>query len=420
MFYTSFEQIENHDFNHARIAREERYRKLWANERPELPKLGTDTSPINTDLNWFRRITEFYVDAITNEPPEIKSTMESENETYMNMTPMLLPQLEKALRWRSIKGLGVLAFSSDNTVRAIDTSHYFPIVNERDVEEVTGHAIIYPYSTKSPYTNLYEDDKSPGSKTRSTIIQNRQLLDRVDIIQVTNGRPSPRVTYNFGGLRIGSKLAESSTNIVAVCTFGDWISEYVDVEGPIKRYENRLYRLDRALDRHSMPHLQGPPEVLDDLRKDENGNVRLVIDEEGEYFPVPEGHQGYSYLTWDPQLATTISSMEELKQFIFVASGVSPSAFGLDASAASGVARERQMVVALQKIRKLKRGIDKCLLEGFNYQGFTSAQINWPEDPFAKYFERVEYLLAEVDRGLLTMEEARRRIDGMRQSFNIT
>jgi len=403
--YTSFEQIKSNPFNPPRLSTEEYYRSLWANDR-RIPAFEyKDGRKVASDLNWFRRITEFYVNAMWNLPPYI--------DPLKGITiSKLADEMEKATRWRSIKGLGVVSFLDDGTVRAVDTSHYFPVVDETDYSMVTGHMIVYPWCTDDKQVRFI-DDKGFGTNAPSLIRHNLGRINRIDVIEVVNGQSADRKTYTFNGNQIGTLLKTVPTKVVAVCTFGDWISDYVDVAGPILRLENRLFRLDNVLNRHSSPHLQGPPDILDKT----SDNNDLVIDEDGMFFPKADGGEGYDYITYDPNGGTVAQMIEELKEFIFVASGLTPAAFGLDPSDASGVARERQMLVALQKIRKMKRGTDQCLIEGFGYQGYSDVIIDWPEDPFARYNEMVQNYLELHREGIYTTDEVKDMIEGLSVRF---
>ena len=417
--FTSFEQIRKAQFNFQRIAKEEEYRKYWANDRTspvlkwDINDKGESQRGAGTELNWFRRITEFYVGALVQELPTIASEDERVDKILKQNLANYVEEIEKAVRWRSMKGLGVFAFLDDYSISTIDTSHYFEVVDETDLSKVTGHMLVYPWSSREHMLHLY-DDKGPGTKNRSLIHEGRAQLDRIDIVEVENGKRSERFTYTFNGSTAGELIKKSKTMIKAVATIGDWISDYVDVLNPILRLENRMYRLDRSLDRHSSPHLQGPAELLN---SNEDGENTIVIDEEGQFFPVPEDGQPYSYLTWDSGMAGAYQQIEELKSFIFIASGVSPSAFGLDEAGISGVARERQMLVALQKIRKLKRGIDKALTEGFSYSDMKDITIDWPEDPFATRTERIDEIIKLHDAGLMDTDTAKEKIDGLKVSY---
>ena len=105
--------------------------------------------------NYFAVCTDFFVDAIFAESPEFVSETAARQSFIDEVRGTLLKELTDAVRWRTIKGRGVLLVDSLG-LRAIDPSHYFPLKLNFSPTNTAAHLLAYPYVSGIPvsYTHL--------------------------------------------------------------------------------------------------------------------------------------------------------------------------------------------------------------------------------------------------------------------------
>ena len=349
------EVTEGFDWLWPRVTEEERLAALWQNQR-----LGYDQREKGgvIRLNWFRRISSFWVGALWGEDPRIR----------LGGTPIagalrdaLAYEFGLAQRDRSRFGKGVVLIRGDGSPLWVDTRFYHEVVDVMDRTRVKGHVIGYLWWT--------QDDAMPNM---------------IDVLKIEDDG-ALRETYELQGFTLGKLQRQQPVDVARCVTFGDWVSDFWDAEDVVAAIENRMIRLDRALDRLSNPHMQGPQgaQLGDSAQAFEDG---LYMPREGEDAP-------YAYVTPAEALYQWhFQQLTELRDELNIMTSVPISVFGTVSQSRgsqreSGLAKERSMYAALQKVRLLRRETAMALRVAV---GDSEAVIDWPDDPFADYAERAD------------------------------
>lgn len=376
--FTSFNQVRPGllwQFN--RINDEIRYHSLWGNQRraPQVP-FDTALGEVNKDLikvNWYRSTTEFFVDVLWADPPQIKEISNSERD-------MFVKAFEQASRWRSIKGYGVVRREGDKWY-AVDTSHWHPVFNPLAINEVIGHILAYPWLSQP------DPDRAGMVPDRLTVIEIQPLT-------------TLRKVYKLDGSKIGAILSNETIASPDLLVFGNGVSDYTDIIDLVAELENRMTQSSQTLDKHGNPHMSGPSTAVDPT------SGAFKVDPKGGYLPRDEDDPDYKYLTWDAQYQYNQNHVNRLLDMIYVATKLPATAFGLsDKSSQTGNARERQLFAALKKVQRLRRNIDVAV----EPHGIT---MQWADQPFAGFMETVEAYERLVNAGILTAAEAKEAMYG--------
>ena len=123
--------------------------------------------------------------------------------------PAILRELEQAMRWRVVKGFGVLLVDSMG-VKAVDPSYYFPVKSESDKDTTVAHLLAYTYHERRPDEQItsFTDANEPANRIRFVFYDPANNVNTVqtyelsgDIIQqpVTSAQPADvRGMFVFG------------------------------------------------------------------------------------------------------------------------------------------------------------------------------------------------------------------------------
>lgn len=357
-------------------------------------------------LPLFRSITRWWVDALWGEPPQ-------------GIDAGDLAVWEKASRWRSIKGTGVVLVYEDGTMRAIDPSDWWPVRDPVDAEAVTADVIAWHWTSEPK----------------------RSTPNRVRVVIIPRGEGASTVQdFELAGQVLGDPIGpKESAGAAGVAVFGDGASDYADVWTIVREMEFRYGRLHRALNRTAEPHLQGPygwapegyslspdlippadlgtrlsPEQIDvvalgssaaqrpELRYLNNSQVLPTDGPAWQYVAPPaSAHQG------------SLAALDFLLDQLVVATGIPATAFGLQQvqqQTQSGVSRERQLLTALQRVRHLRRELERAFTMVAELSRREAAEVRWPSSPFAGFAGMAELALDLFRGGLITEEEGRELI----------
>lgn len=205
-------------------------------------------------------------------------------------------------------------------------------------------------------------------------------------------------------------------------------SDYYDLESLMFALNNRMTKTDNILDKHSDPILAVPTGVLD-----ENGKVKrealglFEVDNENPGFNKPE------YITWNANLEAAEKQIEQLVEFLFMTSEISPATMGMDkdsGAAESGRALKFKLLRTLAKMKRKRMYYDQAIKDiletaqelaaawsiDINGTKITSAErpkIEWPEGIPSDSKEIVDEEVARVDAGLSSRADSIARIDGI-------
>lgn len=134
-------------------------------------------------------------------------------------------------------------------------------------------------------------------------------------------------------------------------------SDYSDLHSLFFGLNNRITKIDSILDKHSDPILAVPEGILD-----ENGKVRrewIQVVEKNEKGDAPE------YITWNANLDSAFSEIDQLVQMMFMFSEISPASVGMDKNgqAESGRALKLKLLRTIAKKRRKQLYYDQALKE---------------------------------------------------------
>ena len=341
-------------------------------------------SPVSVQVNLYRRVTSFWLDGLWSQRPEpVPEEMAS--------------AFEKATRWRSIKGYGVVVAEPGRPFRSVDPGNWWPVYDRLDGDRVIGDLIFWRFLASS----VYQPDEL-------------NLPDRVQVNWIPRGsglrRAWERVYQLEAGQTLGTLLSERQYRTRGgVAAFGDGISDYRDLQSVVREFEHRLGRVKRVLDRTSDPFLQGPTEALD-------SSARFPWPSKGGYLPVDTEGQRYAYVEPRGEQEAQFRALEVLLSQFHIISSIPSTALGLEGAtnslfnSESGVSRERQLFAALQRLRRLRREVAAALIAASEYAGAPFAVVDWPDSPFSEWSEIATTVVPLVEKGILTVPEARERI----------
>jgi len=400
-------------WSYERFNRERERFELWNNQHDKLLMAGRGVSQTSFNLadpstlvrvNFFRAVTEFYVSGLWSQAPSLQAETRELQVWLDDREAMLFEALEHATRYKSMKGLGVVAAQGDGTAFFVDTSHYMPIVDITDASKVTGHILAYPWNS------------DPSNRESGP--------DRLDMVVLHDG-VARRSRWYYDGLTLGGMITSMEAMVTGVHTFGrpilpynhgvsGYVSDYDDIIDIVAAIEKRVTKLDDTLDKNQSPHLQGPVGAL-------QADGTFQRDPEGAYLPRTMEDPEYAYLVYESKEEATMGLLEWLINMISVSTGVSPAAFGIGRNTVfgeSGQARERQMQAALNYINRVRRDIENVLRGLVEDMGAPagSFMVDWVEDPFLSFEERVASEEKLLSAGVLTPEQSARRLLGIRHA----
>lgn len=327
-------------------------------------------------INYYAVVTDFYVNGLWGQYPRM-------NEDRVD----LLRAFETATQDRSINGYGGVMVSGDQ-ITPLNSRYLFPLVNE--LSNRIGWVAMFPYVS----------DTAQRSKTA--------LPDAIRVIIAQDDRPIGIVRdYSYSGSTLGPRRTEMAVPLV-LATFGNGISDYTNMKFLVDEINNRVSKNKIVLDRHSNPHIQGPNSATPRPQEDDQGNVTQMgfqFNEGGMFLPRDNEEGGYEYLSWDAKSELGRLQMDRIIDLLHVVTGVPASAFGLrPVGNTSGTSLERQMFAAISKVRRWRRDIQQAaMLLGVE-------ELDWVEDPFADFQERATIEIQLVSSGIVSVEEARRRL----------
>lgn len=398
-----------------RIRHEERYQRYYDNYLSELfqgPARSTNGLKALVDpsdkrvhtndiirLNWFKAITDFYVQGYFGDRPALTSTDKARQTWIQENAGELFEALELASRWLSIKGwFTVLTQSMHPRVMAVDGTAYWPIRYEYSLEHTRAHLIAYRY---------YE-----RGENESYLVHRIPNRIKFVIYDPENGMNLVRI-HQLSGYTVGELLLEQEAGVTGVFSVGRGDSDYGPVESPIRDLMVHRAIQAKVITDTSNPHLVAPDIV---------GHERERMQKEG----IPQDAvlfkdqlgTPWEYLTYTGPLKDSLAFTDTLKQSIYTLSSVPPTAFGevirKDGSGSgSGVAISRLMHAALTKVKKFRLKMEILIpkiMDGMGAPPGTTS-LKWVADPWASDAERTAHILAMRQAKLITVAEARAQME---------
>ena len=273
--------------------------------------------------NWFRRITEFNVDAIIAERPGISSTNVAREAWIEDAIPAVWRRYGRALRLRSTGGYFAIQATTAGRLRAIPSHNVFPIVDEFDPELVLGWALAYDY---------YDD---PDTKT------GRHL--RIVEIGRDDGESPPVFVYHYDGAKIGEQIETIEGETAGFWVWGDGESDYTTAvvslcaEGMVMQT-----LLAQGLHQHLLPALQGPAAWIQSLmaQGDTNRERRTAS---GLVIPVDINDAPAEFFSAEVNAQDALAYLVHIADELHRETGISPIVFGIGGQGGSAVSFDRLM-----------------------------------------------------------------------------
>lgn len=371
LLFTSPDQVrEGLLWTDRRQTLEAQYWRLWRNDP------ASRAAGVTTRFNWYRKVTEFWTDLLWGRKPA-------------NVSQPVADAFEEASTYRSIKGTGVVVVDGDGTLRPVDSSNWYPIYNPVDRNQMIGHIVSYFY-------------RADPSVEQSEM----HMPDRADMLVTDLDGTGTRRTFLVEGQTLGRLIDEAPLALRGIVEFGGHYSDYVDLIPIVQAYEHRFARLTRVLDNNSDPHLMVPHDALDDT-----GRFRVAADGGSMFLPLTPDTPRYEYLSYEGLQEAQRAVMSELRDEFSFESSVPLSVFGVRSQEGgfgeSGVARERQLFAAIQKLRRLRRELAEPVTRVMGLVGETIPTVDWPDIIFSSYVEQAVAEVQLVGAGIIDAERAR-------------
>lgn len=276
-------------------------------------------------------------------------------------------------------GDGLLYVRRENGKGVIDIARadcWFPVVDAANIRRVLYHVLATAYrqgdnsflraEIHSPGSIEIRDYRMEGASIGQQIGQSIEKtgLDTFSVFPVSNLRPSDRV---------------------------HGIDDYNDVQSLVCELEVRMAQINRILDKHTNPSMQGPREALTVITDEESGEAREVFIPGG-YFVNGNGEstQAISYLTWDAQLSANFEQIKNLERLIRVISEMGALLSDMSDKAGavpSGAAMRRMLYSTISKISRLRNRFTPAIRKAIQAAAMMSGTplgdkpiyIKWPD-----------------------------------------
>ena len=341
--------------------------------------------------NWFRRLTEFSIDAIVSERPGVSSTNVAREAFLDRPTAAWFRKYGvygRALYRKSVGGYFAIQATTAGQLRAIPSQNYFPVFEEFDAETVKGHVLAYDY---------YDD---PDTKT------GRHLR----IVEI--GRPdgeTPVFTYAYDGYSIGALQDSATSDVAGFWVWGDGESDYTAAVASLCA-EGMVMQtlLAQGLHQHLLPALQGPASWIQTLQAqgDTNRERRTAA---GLVIPVDINDAPAEFFSAEVNAQDALAYLVYLGDEMHKETGVPPIVFGIGGQGGSAISFDRLLFKAMARTRTDRREIEGPLPEQLDAVGAPpgDTSTSWVSDPFASVAERAEQARLDYAAGITDMNEAR-------------
>ena len=379
MFLTDFSQVRRGlRWADARFSRQGKYRAWYEGKESTLwsgydwPEGLSYAGAFYTYFNWFRLVSDFWRLACAADDAVFSPGVSD--------GPELLDQLSLS---ESVSGY-LVARKSGSDVRAVDASHWVPVLNTEDGDQYRGHVLGYPWRRLSSGENPNE----------------HQMANMIDfhLVGVPGGNVWRR--YVLEGFVVADRIFERRSPIDGVYVEGDGLSEYGALEAPTREYAVRMSLASKVLGRHSSPHMQGPSSAV---VQNVDGTIGVNIPSGGAFLPRGDKDEAeYEYVVWDGQMQAHDAHLQRVVDWIHSLTGIPLATMGSGSGLVeSGASYERAMFAAVSKVRRTRRRIASLL-------GRAGVDVSWQLDPFESKSDRTSSLVELVGAGIVSEEESRR------------
>ena len=337
--------------------------------------------------NYFFTSTEFYVDAETGKVPTIEPSLDSFGDVWSIVI--------QADRNYNIGGRLILV-NEGGEIRTHSAKNYVPITDLYDPDRITGHCLVYMYSS---------DPNDQASRL------DRIRITKVPVPGIVSNVSSPVTeTYEWDGTTIGALVESIPADIRAIYVYGGGYfkdSFYPEAAPIILNLMIREAITDRVLNKYSNPILVTGEKLG---FTDETGASRLAqISKQGVVEVInPEGKaESTQFLEWDAHMAENYERRLQLLNNLTMVTGVTLQGYGLDqGKGESGISKERSMLSTINRINRVRSAIEI----GLQTVTQSNVTVTFDSGPLQSPEEVREQALEEFTAGIITREEVRERL----------
>ena len=339
--------------------------------------------------NWFRRITEFNVDAVASERWPFSSSSPAREAWLEASMPAVWRRYGRALRLRSTGGYFAIQATTEGRLRSIPGQNYFPVVDEFDPELVTGHALAYDY--------YLDPDTRTGRRLR--IVE----IGRDDV------ETPPVFTYEYDGYSIGPLQDSATSDVAGFWVWGDGESDYTTAVASLCA-EGMVMQtlLAQGLHQHLLPALQGPAAWIQSLmaQGDTNRERRTAS---GLVIPVDINDAPAEFFSAEVNAQDALAYLVHIADELHRETGISPIVFGIGGQGGSAVSFDRLLFKSMARVRVHRREIEGPTPEILDVLGAPPGDTStvWVADPFASVAERAEMARLDYAAGITDLNETR-------------
>ena len=372
------ERLNTYEAN--RILFESGHDKIYAEQFKRIERLignFQDVVSYPVIVNFQKLMSLKVADLLLGEPPDISCDDQDTLELILSESDLINTAYMVAIDV-SRYGSGLFYSRKKAEMPIVDItvpSVWFPVVNPRNIRDVKYHVLAYDtggeldveiHSVGSYEIRRYElsDNGMIGDYIEPpTVIKTG--LDNFAITVAPNVLTSDRVTG---------------------------LDDYTDLDSILSDLMVRIGQIDRILDKHANPSMQGPITALE--RDVNTGEYRVKI---GNYFPRENKEDPEAaYLTWDGQLEANFRQVDRLINLLYTISEMGSALMGdvstgSTGAVVSGSALRRLMISPLAKVNRIRMRFDEALKESIRLTGLLHGKklgditITWhdglPGDP---------------------------------------
>ena len=388
-----------------------RYTNLYKGEFARVWPETRTADGLSLRMNWFNRITEFWVECLFGATPQIRGVDLSNSSVNA-----LVEAAQEAQRDLHRYGNGVLMLHQTGgsvEIKAIRPYNWFPIHEATAPHRLVGHLLAFPFRVddkRDAGLGVPEGLGFPYNTGTSAPTANRVRF----LVIAQNGGVVEEV-YRLAGTTLNEQLStkvleNQSIRIQALYNGTDadgyGTSGYAHIEDSVRQIAVLNINLAKVFERHANPHIY----IDERVEGLDSANIK-----DGLIIPVPEGGKTPGYMTWEPHLQWQYEQIEALTQFILNSSGLPDIIFstsrasGIALSGAAFALRSMPMQFRIDTYRRQwERAFEGLLID---YVGDNALDIIWPNLGLFNMIEQVATEEARVAAGLGTREDSATRLD---------
>lgn len=387
-----------------------KHEKVWKGAfdkiAARLRRLGSNVEVI---LNYHQLLSKKTADFVCGEPPEVefagkeKATSQDETETTAQKPKSENDLLDAALKKQrffaklyeaiidvSRYGNGVMRIV-DKRISVSAPRHWFPVVDPRDIKEITHHVIAYPTApdpdARGVYKELYAEIHEPGYIE----IRRYEFHSAINADGTIGGTIGQPITDDLDTWeRISTGLSDFAVQPLTNVTHSSSIyglDDYTIINSLVRDVMWRIYNADIVLDKHSDPSLSGPKSALS---YDPKFNTYFL--DLANYFSRQTSEDpDVKYITWDGNLDANFKQIDLLLQQIYILSEMGTAFLeGSDSGGAnSGTALRLKLVSPRVKAQRIKGLNDTPVRNLISMLGYVNGINVDPDDLQLTWFDGI-------------------------------